>query len=46
MLENYQFADSVYLYEFQRYEFYNVILFGSTISRKTHAKFTDTNRYV
>jgi len=26
-----------YVHGFQRYEFYNVILLGSTISRKTHA---------
>ena len=29
----------LYLHGFQRYEFYNVILLGSTISRKTLAKF-------
>jgi len=33
-----------YLYRFQRYEFFNVILLEITISRKTHAKFIDTNR--
>jgi len=33
-----------YLHEFQRYEFYNVILLGSTILRKTLAKFIDINR--
>jgi len=33
-----------YLHGFQRYEFYNVILLGSTISRKTLAKFIDVNR--
>ena len=32
-----------YLRRFQRYEFYNVILLGSTISRKTLAKFLDIN---
>jgi len=33
---------------FQRYEFYrpNVILLGSTISRKIHSKFTDATRNV
>jgi len=32
-----------YLHGFQRYEFYNVILLGSSISRKTVAKFIDIN---
>jgi len=35
-----------YLHGFHRYEFYNVILLGSTISSKTHAKFIDANRYL
>ena len=30
-----------YLHGFQRYEFYNVILLGSTISREMPAKFID-----
>jgi len=33
-----------YLHGFQRYEFYNVILLGSTISRKAIAKFININR--
>ena len=33
-----------YLHVFQRYEFYNIIILGSTILRKSHAKFIDTNR--
>jgi len=33
-----------YLHWFQRYEFYNVILLGSTISRKTLAKCIDIIR--
>jgi len=33
-----------YLHGFQRYEFYNVVLLGSTISRKTLPKFIDINR--
>jgi len=33
-----------YLHGFQRYENYNVILLGSTISRKTLAKFIYINR--
>ena len=32
-----------YLHGFQRYDFYNVILLGSAISRKTLAKFIDIN---
>jgi len=34
----------LYLRGFQRYEFYNVNLLGSTISRKTPAKFIDIIR--
>jgi len=33
-----------YLHGFQRYESYNVILLGSTFSRKTLEKFIDMNR--
>jgi len=33
-----------YLYGFQRYEFYNVILLGRTLSRKTLAKFINIIR--
>jgi len=33
-----------YLHGFQRYEFYNVILLGSIILRKTLAKFIDIIR--
>jgi len=34
----------LYPHGFQRYELYNVILLGNTISRKKHAKFIATNR--
>ena len=43
IISGYNVEKIIILHRFQRYEFYNVILLGSSISRKTLAKFIDIN---